>query len=133
MTETWVRRDRRVRDDAHCLLCGDYYGICSGEHRAHPPTVCLACGTAQCWTQGLSRGTCGVCYVGLLPRFSGSDRPCGYVRCANRAVAVAPRVKNVCREHLARAYKYDYVADQLATRDQQWERIVVDLSAMPKL
>lgn len=95
---TYVRKDRRVYPDAHCLLCGNNYGICKGEHRAHPPTKCAACGTPQCWTNGMSRGQCSVCYIGLLDQRFGS-RKCGYKNCGKEAIAAAPRVKYVCVDH----------------------------------
>ena len=139
---TWTRKDRRIATDAHCLLCGDYYGVTQGEHRAHRPSKCLACGTPQCWTYGLSRGQCSVCFVGLLDAFSGHK--CGYKGCGSDAVAAAPRVGYVCLEHLdkpkqsATAYREakttrEYIADRLAERAQVWQEVTFDMDAIPVL
>jgi hypothetical protein len=142
MTTTYVRKDRRVYEDSHCLLCGTNYGICSGEHRAHPPTNCLACDTPQCWTNGMSRGQCSVCYVGLLPRFS--RHKCGYAKCGKDAIAAAPRVKYVCADHAKTAKSNNrviknqtiaqYVKAQLIeNRDKHWISIQFDMNQIAVL
>lgn len=100
---SYQRKDRRIYSDSHCLLCGDNYGICKGEHRAHRPETCEACGTPQCWTNGLAHGTCSVCGIGFLGCFAGSNQKCGYKGCQGKAIAEAPRIKRVCREHASRA------------------------------
>ena len=131
---TWTRKDRRVQQDAHCLICGNYYGICKGEHRAHKPTVCLACGSSQCWTHGLAHGSCGVCLYGMLPAFSHSGHTiCGYKGCDKNAVAFAPRVKQVCKDHLAKAGLAQKIADALARRAQSWDEVNRDITLYPIL
>lgn len=86
----------RERDG--CRYCGSsrYTPEC-------PESTCLACGLTQCHSNGGARGQCDICHYGLLPGWSGWDRPCGYAGCRNRAVAAAPRVRYACRDHLARA------------------------------
>lgn len=132
MIVKFIRKDRRIYPDAHCLHCGDFYGVCLGERRVHPPSICKACGTPQCWTNGLARGTCGVCYVGLLDKFSGHNKPCGYAHCGKEAVALAPRVGRVCRDHLKRAHG-DRIEQYIKERDAAWERIEYDPSTFPVL
>ena len=133
MMLTWTRKDRRVRDDAHCLVCGDYYGICKGEARAHRPATCKACGTPQCWTHGLARGTCGVCYVGLLDGIAGHNRPCGYKGCGSEAGALAPRVKRVCEYHLMRAGLVEPIRKQFAVRAMYWQTVDANPTLYPVL
>jgi hypothetical protein len=136
MPETWISKNRHIRHDAHCLLCGDYYGICAGEKRAHPPSICKACGTPQCWTNGLARGQCSICLIGLLDRFSA--RKCGYAGCGHDAVAAVPRVKYACKTHLAQAKiggiaAEQYVTQRLNDRSKNWERIDFDWASIPTL
>ena len=132
----WTRKDRRVLHDAHCLVCGIYYGICNGEPRAHTVSKCLACGTEQCWTHGLARGHCAVCYHGLLDAFRGHT--CGYAHCGRPAVAAAPRVRYVCQKHLGRVKLSGTTLDKLiqgylAERETNWEQVTVDLGTIPLL
>jgi hypothetical protein len=140
--KTYVRKDRRIYPDSHCLLCGTNYGICTGEHRAHMPTECAACGTPQCWTNGISRGQCSVCYVGLLSRFGG--RRCGYAKCGKDAIAAAPRVKYVCADHaqIAKANNRvvkdqtiaQYVQAQIVdNRDKFWTLVEFDMASIATL
>lgn len=89
-----------------CRWCGTAWGQPSRSGECER-TTCLACKTPQCMGHGLGRGTCGVCFVGLLPGWSGNnDRPCGYKGCGEKAVALAPRMGAVCASHAARA-KHD--------------------------
>jgi len=135
-TVTWTRKDRTVRTDAHCIICGDYYGICQGEHRAHRPSTCKACGTPQCWTRGLARGQCSVCYIGLLDAFS--TRKCGYAGCNQEAVSAALRVKYACKDHLDKPYTRgkttrQYISELLANRDKAWEQVTFNMREVPVL
>lgn len=118
-TPRYVRRDSRVAPSSLCTLCGTHWG--GYPSRVCPVTTCLACGSPQCMVNGLGRGQCSICYVGLLSGWSGNDKPCGYKGCSSRAVA---RVGNgarayVCASHLAHK-KPGYVPAQLADRDRTW-------------
>ena len=118
----FVSKTRSIHHDSHCLYCGANYGICKGEPRACRVLTCLACGTKQCQVNGLSRGTCSVCYVGLLPPWSGTDRQCQYKGCTNRAIARVDGANRYrCSAHLERGKWAGYVARQLAERDRQWK------------
>lgn len=84
--------------------------------------TCPACGSRQC----ASKHECAVCYVGLIPGWSGSRQQCGYARCDKPAVAKAPRVKFVCTDDLGRATRRwagktvtlaDDIAERIAIRD----------------
>lgn len=136
---SYQRKDRRIYPDSHCLLCGDNYGICQGEHRAHPPTECAACGTPQCWTNGMSRGQCGVCYIGLLNKKFGSPK-CGYKGCNKDAIAAAPMVKYVCADHARTAKSSmkpltvaEYVQRHLDTRDKTWTPVEFQMESIAVL
>jgi hypothetical protein len=120
MTTRFVRKERRVYDFSLCRLCGSAGG-CSAPRCSR--AVCLACGTPQCHSNGLGNGTCGVCYVGLLPGWSGSDRPCGYKGCGERAVARAPRVGLCCRQHMQRAGVLGKVTAALMDRAKRWDEV----------
>jgi hypothetical protein len=130
---TWIRKNTQIYNDSHCLLCGSNYGIAGGEHRAHPPSSCKACGTPQCWTNGMAHGTCGVCNVGLLDIFSQHDRPCGYKGCGKEGVALAPRVGRVCKDHLQRAKLDVKIAQALAERLKYWRQVELDITTFPIL
>lgn len=129
----YIRKDRRVYHDAHCLLCGSCYGICSGEPRVCRPSTCLACGSVQCSVNGLVRGQCSVCYVGLLTGWPGSDRQCSYKGCTGEAVArVDGQNRARCRMHLERGKWVGYIARHLAERDRAWIE-VDDSGPFPRL
>lgn len=114
----WVRKGTRIYHDSHCLYCGVHYGIGSGEPRACRITICMVCDSVQCMVNGLSRGTYGICGIGLLPGWSGTDRPCSYKGCQNRAIARADGKLFRCREHLERGKWKGYVSRRLAERDR---------------
>lgn len=117
----WVHKTSRVPrpDEPGCRACGTRWG--GYPDRLCPVVTCLACGTEQCMANGLSRGQCGVCFYGLLPGWSGSDRPCGYKRCPNRAVAaVGGQARYACREHLARNRMAEKIEAGLARREGAW-------------
>jgi hypothetical protein len=86
------------------------------------PGVCLACGSRQCNDQP----ECRVCLVGIMPDWSGWQRECGYAGCHEQAVARAPRIGQVCAQHLGRPTQLlggkktstgQYIAQRLAVRD----------------
>jgi hypothetical protein len=116
----WVRKDRRVYDFSLCRRCGTAGG-CGREGCAE--AKCKACGTVQCSGNGLGRGTCSVCHVGLLPGWSGHNRPCGYKGCVRLAVALAPRIGRCCEGHLRQAKLDVCIAERLAERANNWEEI----------
>ena len=125
----YIRTDRRIYADAHCLLCGANYGICRGERRVCRPATCKACGSAQCSVNGLGRGQCGICAVGLLSGWSGSDVPCDYTGCTEPAIARVDGVnKRRCRAHLERGKWAGYIAKRLEDRDRT--HVVVDAAAI---
>jgi hypothetical protein len=87
------------------------------------PGVCLACGSRQC---NSNQGRCVVCLVGIMPDWSGWRRECGYAGCHEQAVATAPRVRQVCADHLDRPTQLltgkkvttaEYIAQRIAVRD----------------
>ena len=120
----WVRRDRRIYDSSTCKLCGSAYGGVYPDTE-HAPSTCLACGSRQCIGNGLCRGTCAICYVGLLPGWSGTDRKCQYKGCKEKAVARVDGLnKYRCRSHLERGKYLGYVGKQLDVCGQQW--VLVD-------
>jgi hypothetical protein len=117
----YVRRDTRIYEDSHCILCGSNYGICLGEPRACKVMRCLACGSEQCSVNGLARGQCGICRVGLLSGWSGSDRLCNYRGCREPAVArVDGQCPVRCKGHLERGKWYGYVMNALLERGAGW-------------
>jgi hypothetical protein len=91
-----------IRDGVGCLWCGWAGNV--GANQMHDAATCLACGTVQC----NSRSECSACFYGWMPGWSRSLYPdskyrqCGYASCTNAAVAKAPRVGRVCRDHLDR-------------------------------
>lgn len=107
---------------AQCKYCG------RAQNYDCPVVECLLCGTRQC----NSRTDCGVCHYGWIPGWSrgyGADKECGYAGCAEPAIAEAPRIKRVCRNHiprvkLSRRSLTEHIAEQTAKRDagKGWER-----------
>jgi hypothetical protein len=97
-----VRRDARIPSDYGCTFCGTCWGQPSRSGHCDA-TQCKACGSVQCMGNGLGRGQCAICFAGLLPGWSGTDRACGYKGCKERAIAAAPRVGYVCGTHALRA------------------------------
>ena len=119
--ERWVRKDARVYHDAHCLLCGACYGICKGERRVCRISTCLACGSAQCSVNGLGRGQCGVCNIGLLTGWSGTDRMCQYKGCTKKAVVCADGAQRYrCHDHIERGKWTGYLVGRMAERERYW-------------
>ena len=115
----YVLRDRRIYDFSRCTCCGTCWG--GYPDRKCPVTTCLACGTAQCFGNGLGNGCCRVCLIGFLPGWAGTDQPCGYAECTQRAVGRGKRNKFVCEFHLTKqGFKLDEV---LAHRNKDWVRI----------
>lgn len=127
MTARYVRKDR-VRAAGGCRACGSFWGQPSAKG-ACGVTTCMACETPQCMSNGLGRGQCSICLVGLLTGWGMGDRPCGYKGCTALAVAAVPRVQYACREHLKRAViqrepAAKFIAAQLASRSARfvlWE------------
>jgi len=115
----YIRKDSKVYDFSCCKLCGTAYG--GKQHNNHcPVTVCLACDTPQCLSNGLGSGQCSVCYVGLLPGWSGSKRTCSYAGCRQQAIARGKRKKNVCREHLQQNGIDKYIASVPDVLKRDW-------------
>ena len=120
----WVRKDRRVYDFSTCKLCGSACGVVKPAVQC-AATTCLACGSRQCMSNGLARGTCSICLVGLLPGWSGTDRSCSYAGCAERAVARADGQNAYrCCFHLERGKWAGYAAARLAEREKYWVEVV---------
>jgi hypothetical protein len=100
-----------------CRYCG-----IGGPDGDHARTLCRGCDMPQCL---YPHGGCPLCYVGYLDGVSygsyidGGQR-CGY-KCTGEAVAKAPRVRRVCKEHLdrptsLRAGRKVTVADDITER-----------------
>ena len=122
MGNRWVRKDRRIYEFSHCTYCGTAWG--GYPNRQCPTSTCLACGTTQCLGNGLGHGACSVCYIGMLPGWSGTDKPCGYKGCTHRAVAFVGGVPKVaCQAHLGRNGKAGHIAKHLAERTQAWVEV----------
>jgi len=107
-----------------CRYCGTMWGM-QPDHTGHvacPPTTCLACGSRQCMGNGLGHGTCSICYIGLLPGWSGTDRPCSYKGCNEKAIALVGHGSHAyrCRTHLERGKYLGYVSKRLAERGSAW-------------
>ena len=116
----FVRRDRRIYHDSYCQLCGTCYGICKGEKRVCREATCLACGSKQCSVNGLGRGQCGICLIGLLTGWSGSEgRQCSYAGCSAPAVVRVDGVNKLrCHMHVDRGKWAGYIAERLQEREQ---------------
>lgn len=135
----YIRKGARVYTYTHhsepkwCRWCGTGYGIA----QSRPPyecahTTCLACGSGQCMGNGLGRGQCGICLIGLLPGWSGTNRQCGYKGCPEKAIAACDRVGFCCRKHTTRATNgrlyeskkpitvAEYIAARLADREREY-------------
>jgi hypothetical protein len=126
MQPRYVRIDARQAIDAGhrtggCAACG-WFGALAGPH--HNTAECLACGTVTC--EGL-HSTCRVCHYGLFKRMT--SLPCGYKGCTSPAVAEAPRVRRVCKDHMQRAKVRafgkeeslaDYVFREMTERWVEW-------------
>ena len=119
----YVRKDRRIYDFSLCKACGTAWGGYPSKYC--PRSTCLACSTPQCLGNGLGGGTCSICYRGLLPGWSGTDKPCGYKGCGERAVSEAPRVRYVCKSHLARVGLDKSIERALVERDKHWMALEV--------
>ncbi|WP_433516457.1 hypothetical protein ACQP2T_13345 [Nonomuraea sp. CA-143628] len=94
----WGRKSSNSSPGA-CRYCSSSSGGPDGDH---PRTMCRGCDMPQC----LYPSKCRICLVGYLNGISyglyGDDRQCGYKGCTSEAVAEAPHVKRVCRDHLDR-------------------------------
>lgn len=120
----YVRKSRCVYHDSHCQLCGACCGICRGERRVCREATCAACGSKQCSVNGLSRGQCGVCSIGLLSGWSGSNCQCSYKGCTEQAIARADGPNcNRCRVHLERGKWAGYIAKRLEERDRNFRLV----------
>jgi hypothetical protein len=100
-------------DPMPCRICKTWWGQPSAPGQCEQ-VACLACGAVQCMGNGSCRGTCAICYFGMLPGWSGNDqgRPCAYKGCANKIVSrYAPRKGRVCLEHLNRILGTAYQVD----------------------
>ena len=126
----WVKKDRRIYEFSCCAACGTGWGSAPGDAKAGhmcDRTICLACCSPQCMRSGLGRGQCSICYVGLLPGWSGSDHACDYKGCAERAVARVGGInKHVCFEHLKRKKEAKYVMESA-------ERVKRDFVLVPEM
>lgn len=116
----YVRKNAIIYDHAICLLCGVGYGERRADH-ACPTSCCLACGTIQCLHNGLARGQCSLCLVGLLDGYS--THRCGYAGCKAQAVAAAPRVRYACHEHATAKGVLAKAAMTRATNLSQWHML----------
>lgn len=82
----------RIFDEQQCPYCLSF--VCN--RRA---AQCKCCHAIVCHGYGLSRGQCPVCYVGLLPGWSGDNGICCYKGCGKEAVARGRGRKFVCKTH----------------------------------
>lgn len=120
----YVQKTRRIYHDSHCRLCGFCHGVVRPEIE-HRPATCLACGTRQCIGNGLGRGTCGICLVGFLEGWSGSQagQACSYKGCTEPAVACGGRGKaRVCFKHIEQQ-RPGFLAEALAARASNWVEV----------
>jgi hypothetical protein len=75
--------------------CPDCFSVLCVDRRK---VECLGCGAERCFAEGLGNGRCKACHYGILPNWSGWDRPCGYKDCDGRAsfAGVPGKIKRVC-------------------------------------
>lgn len=108
MDNRWGVQAVRYPQSDQCRYCGS---MSSG--RDCPRVLCLACGSPQC--DRPRGGSCLVCITGYLGRPPYGKTACGYKGCPHPPVADAPRVGQVCREHLAKVTRrYQGVSVTLA-------------------
>lgn len=106
-----------IFDPKQCRYCGSFYGTVEPGPRGCRqcrPSTCLLCGSRVCMTYGLARGTCPVCYIGLLPGWSGNDCRCQRKGCTNKAAGVY-RKRRLCRDHIP--------ADKWTADLEQWREV----------
>lgn len=128
----YIRKGSRVYSNSPaCRWCGTAWGQ-PNARRECEHTTCLACGSGQCMGNGLGRGQCGICLIGLLPGWSGTNRQCGYKGCPEKAIAACDRVGFCCRKHTTRATNgrlyeskkpitvAEYIAARLADREREY-------------
>jgi len=77
-----------------CPYCGSF--VCNKR-----VAICKCCNSPQCHGNALGNGQCGICLVGLLPDWSGSNGKCTYKACGKEAVARGRGRKYVCSDHAA--------------------------------
>lgn len=116
----YVRKDARVYEHSLCKRCGAAGGC---DRDGCREATCLACGTTQCSSNGLGRGTCAVCFCGMLPSWSGCHpgQSCSYKGCQGHAVAFGRGGKKVCREHLLRQ-RPTFDADAITRRNGEFRQ-----------
>lgn len=120
----WVSSGRRIYEGAHCLCCGTNWGILKGEPRACKVTTCMACETPQCMSNGLARGQCGICLIGLLRGWSGSNCTCDYKACLQPAIVRVDGLnKNRCALHVERGKWVGYIKKRLEERDKHFKLV----------
>jgi hypothetical protein len=120
----WIRKDRRTYHDSHCQLCGANYGIVKGSRRRCGTSTCKACGSVQCSVNGLGRGQCSICTIGLLTGWSGTDKPCNYKGCTERAIVrVDGQNPYRCMQHLERGKWAGYLARRIEERSKFWVEV----------
>lgn len=62
--------------------------------------LCLGCGARVCACHGMARGTCPLCFVGLLTNYVKSDAHCSFAGCKGWGIADGRRGKRyVCFAH----------------------------------
>jgi hypothetical protein len=90
----------RYPSEGACVYCGTHWGNDKDQYgrRACAAATCLACGSKQCMGNGAGNGQCSVCYIGLLPGWSGSTAQCQRARCTEQAVKIV-RKRKVCATH----------------------------------
>lgn len=113
----FVRKNVTIYEFSVCRLCGVGYGERRPDH-ACPVSICQACGTPQCLYNGLGRGQCSICFVGLLDGYSA--RRCGYAGCKDRAITAMPRVGYACRMHATSKGRMEYVASTYQREIARW-------------
>jgi hypothetical protein len=128
----YVRKDRRIYDFSACRLCGTCWGAATGAAKQGAqcaPSTCMACGSTQCQSNGLGNGRCSICYIGILPNWSGWNQDCRYKGCGKQAIAV-DGAWPCCAEHIERR-KPGYIAAHITARDYSW--ILVDDTATARV
>ena len=125
-----VVRTRANRGEYACVYCGTHYGFSSHPSINSPLypaceiVACLACEIPQCHGNGFRNGECSFC-SGLLPGWSGWNRPCSRVGCDKQAVIVW-RKRNVCYTHAG-----DVIKERIASVRAEYAALRELLAAVP--
>ena len=101
-----LRDNSQVANPVHgqCSDCGSVYGIVGNGHDCGS-SICSLCGAVVCMSYGLAKGTCPICYHGMLSGWSHGraereyNGKCSYKHCVEKYVAYGRGRKPICKVH----------------------------------